>query len=143
LRFDQDSVTGSINTSPRAGFVLALTGDGKSVLKGGAGLFYDRIPLDIPAFPNLPGRTIVGLNSAGQILNSTTYANVISGGLRNPRSEVWTLDLDRKVLDNLLVRFSYQQRNTVHDFVLTPLHPDKPAFCHSPIVAVTSIANFS
>jgi hypothetical protein len=121
LRFDQDSVTGSINTAPRAGFVLALTGDGKTVLKGGAGLFYDRIPLDIPAFPNLPGRTVVGLNSAGQILNSTAYANVISGGLRNPRSEVWNLDLDRKVTDNLLVRFEYQQRNTVHDFVLTPL----------------------
>ncbi len=121
LRFDQDSVTGSINTAPRAGFGLALTGDGKTVLKGGAGLFYDRVPLDIPAFPQLPGRTVVGLNPFGQILNSTDYVNHIAGGLRNPRSEVWSLELDRKILSNLLLRVAYQQRSTVHDFVLTPL----------------------
>jgi hypothetical protein len=121
LRFDQDSVTGSINTAPRAGFVLALTSDGKTVLKGGAGLFFDRVPLDIPAFPHLPGRTFVGLNPFGQTLSSTAYVNVISGGLRNPRSEVWNLELDRKILNNLLVRVAYQQRNTMHDFVLTPL----------------------
>jgi outer membrane receptor protein involved in Fe transport len=121
LRFDQDSVTSSINTAPRAGFVLALTSDGKTVLKGGAGLFFDRVPLAIPAFPKLPGRTVVGLNPFGQTLTSTAYVNVISGGLRNPRSEVWNLELDRKIRHNLLVRVAYQQRNTVHDFVLTPL----------------------
>jgi outer membrane receptor protein involved in Fe transport len=121
LRFDQDSVTGSINNAPRAGFVLALTSDGKTVLKGGAGIFFDRVPLDIPAFPHLPGRTVVGLNPFGQTLTSTAYVNAISGGLRNPRSEVWNLELDRKILNNLLVRVAYQQRNTVHNFVLTPL----------------------
>jgi hypothetical protein len=101
--------------------VLALTSDGKTVFKGGAGLFFDRVPLDIPAFPHLPGRTVVGLNPFGQTLTSTAYVNVISGGLRNPRSEVWNLELDRKILNTLLVRVAYQQRNTVHDFVLTPL----------------------
>src|SRR5262249_43753256 len=45
LRFDRDSVTDSVNTAPRAGFVLALTSDSKTLLKGGAGLFYDRVPL--------------------------------------------------------------------------------------------------
>ena len=34
---------------------------------------------------------------------------------------MWNLELDRQLLDNLLVRVSYQQRNTVHSFVLTPL----------------------
>src|SRR2546421_2389948 len=121
LRFDRASVTASINTAPSAGFVLALTGDGKTLLKGGAGLFYDRIPLNIPAFPNLPGRTVIGLDPLRQGLTSTTYANVISGGLRNPRSEVWNLELDRQLLDNLLARASNQQRNTVHSCVLTPL----------------------
>src|SRR3984893_8131421 len=121
LRFDRDSVTDSVNTAPRAGLVFALTGDGKTLLKAGAGLFYDRIPLNIPAFPNLAGRTVVGLDPFGQVLSWTTYANVVSGGLRNPRSEVWNLELDRKILSNLLLRVSYQQRNTVHDFVLTPL----------------------
>src|SRR5712675_1334562 len=120
LRFDRDSITNSVNTAPRAGFVLALTKDGKTLLKGGAGLFYDRVPLNIPAFPHLPTRTIAALNSTGGILGSTEYSNVIPNGLQNPRSEVWNLEVDREVIRNLLIRVGYQQRNTVHGFVLTP-----------------------
>ena len=121
LRFDRDSVTDSVNTAPRAGFVLALTKDGKTLLKGGAGLFYDRVPLNIPSFPTLPGRTIAALNSAGGILSSTEYSNIVPNGLQDPRSEVWNLEVDREVIHNLLVRVGYQQRNTVHEFVLTPI----------------------
>jgi outer membrane receptor protein involved in Fe transport len=121
LRFDRDSVTDSVNTAPRAGFVLALTKDGKTLLKGGAGLFYDRVPLNIPAFPHLPSRTVIALDPLGGILSSTRYANIISNSLQNPRSEVWNLEVDREVIRNLLVRVGYQQRNTVHEFVLTPI----------------------
>src|SRR5215510_11374008 len=121
LRFDRDSVTDSVNTAPRAGFVLALTQDGKTLLKGGAGLFYDRVPLDIPAFPHLPSRTVIALDPLGGILSSTLYANVIPKGFENPRSAVWNVEVDREVIHNLLVRVGYQQRNTVHEFVLTPV----------------------
>lgn len=121
LRFDHDSVTDSVNTAPRAGFVLALTRDNKTLLKGGAGLFYDRVPLNIPAFPQLPSRTVTALDPLGGILSSTAYANVIPNGLKNPRSEVWNMEVDREVIHNLLFRVGYQQRNTVHEFVLTPV----------------------
>ncbi len=118
LRFDRDSVTDSVNTAPRAGFILALTKDGKTVLKGGAGFFYDRVPLDVPAFPYLPSRAVNTLNPLGEVLSSTEYANVITNGLRNPRSEVWNLEVDRHVTSDFLVRVAYQQRNTMHEFFL-------------------------
>jgi hypothetical protein len=121
LRFDRDSVTDSVNPAPRAGFILALTKDGKTILKGGAGFFYDRVPLDVPAFPNLPSRTASTLNPLGEVLSSTEYSNVISSGLRNPRSEVWNLEVDRRVTSDFLVRVAYQQRNTVHEFFLDPI----------------------
>ena len=121
LRFDRDSVTDSVNTAPRAGFILALTGDGKTSLKGGAGFFYDRVPLNIPAFPDLPNRTVTKLNPAGGVISSTAYANVISDGLRNPRSEVWNIEVDRQVTSDFLIRVAYQQRNTVRDFYLSPV----------------------
>jgi hypothetical protein len=121
LRFDRDSVTDSVNTAPRAGFVLALTRDGRTLLKGGAGFFYDRVPLDIPAFPYLPTRTLLDLNPSGQVTNSTEYANLISNGLRNPRSEVWNLEGDRQVTSDFLVRVAYQQRNTLRDYFLNPI----------------------
>jgi len=121
LRFDRDSITNSVNTAPRAGFVLALTGNGKTILKGGAGLFYDRVPLNVPAFRYLPGRTVTELNSAGDAVSSTRYSNVISNGLENPRSEVWNLELDRELTSNFLVRAGYQQRNTVHAYYVNPI----------------------
>jgi hypothetical protein len=121
LRFDRDSVTDSVNTAPRAGFVLALTGDGKTLLKGGAGYFYDRVPLDVPAFRDLPDRTVEMLDPTGAVLASTGYANVISNGLRNPRSEVWNLEADREITSNFLLRVGYQQRNTVREFFLNPI----------------------
>jgi TonB dependent receptor/Carboxypeptidase regulatory-like domain len=121
LRFDRDSVTDSTHAAPRAGFTLALTGDGRTLLKAGAGLFYDRVPLNIPVFPRFPDRTVLALDSSGQIVESTSYANVITGGIRNPKSEAWNVELDRQVLSTLLVRVAYQQRNTVNDFVVTPL----------------------
>jgi TonB dependent receptor/Carboxypeptidase regulatory-like domain len=121
LRFDRDSITDSVSTAPRAGFVLALTGDGKTLLKGGAGYFYDRVPLNIPAFRSLPDRTVEALDSAGAVIASTAYANVISDGLRNPRSEVWNFEVDRQVTRDFLVRVAYQQRNTVREFFLNPI----------------------
>jgi len=121
LRFDRDSVTDAVNTAPRTGFILALTGDGKTLLKGGAGFFYDRVPLNIPAFPQLPDRMVSELNPAGGVVSSTAYANVISDGLRNPRSEAWNLEVDRQVTSDFLVKVAYQQRNTVHDFYLNPV----------------------
>jgi hypothetical protein len=120
LRFDRDSITDSVSTAPRAGFVLALTGDGKTLLKGGTGYFYDRVPLDIPAFRYLPDRTVETLDPTGAVIASTGYANVISNGLRNPRSEVWSLEVDRQVTSDFLLRFGYQQRNTVREFFLNP-----------------------
>ena len=48
MRFDNDTVTGSTHAAPRAGFLLALTNDGKTLLKGGVGMFYDRVPLMLP-----------------------------------------------------------------------------------------------
>ena len=121
LRVDYDSITGTLNTAPRAGFVLALTGDNKTVLKGGAGLFFDRVPLDIPAFRYLAPRKVTTFDAQGEALASTRYSNILPNGMRNPRSEVWNLELDRAVTSNFLLRVAYQQRNTVHEYFVTPI----------------------
>ncbi|HXZ79189.1 MAG TPA: TonB-dependent receptor [Terriglobales bacterium] len=119
-RFDTDSITDSTHPAPRAGLTLALTRDRKTLLRAGGGLFYDRVPLNVPAFPSFPNRTILTLDPAGATISSIPYSNVINGRLENPRSEAWNVELDRQVIDHLLIRVAYQQRNTVRNFVLTP-----------------------
>ena len=79
-------MTNSTNAAPRAGFALMLTRDAKTLLKGGAGLFYDRVPLNVASFPLLPDRTVESLAPTGEVLSSVTYVNTIAAGLRNPRS---------------------------------------------------------
>ena len=120
VRFDHDSITGSSHAAPRAGFLLAVTGDGKTLLKGGVGLFYDRVPLMAAAFIDLPDRTVSVLGPAGQPAGSVLYENRIDGDLRNPRSTSWSLELDRQVLRNLSLRLAYEQRNTSKDFIVSP-----------------------
>jgi hypothetical protein len=120
MRFDWDSVTSSTHASPRVGFALMLTKDAKTILKGGTGLFYDRVPLNIASFPFLPGRVVTTFGPTGDALSTVAYANVISSSIRNPRSASWNVELDREVTTALLVRAAYQQRSTTRDFVLDP-----------------------
>ena len=91
LRFDSDTVTSSVHAAPRVGFQLAVTRSGRTMLRGGIGEFYDRVPLMIPAFQWLPERTVSILDPAGQVTGSTAYTNKILGGPRNPRSTAWNL----------------------------------------------------
>jgi hypothetical protein len=121
VRFDNDAITSSTHAAPRAGFLLALTGDGKTMLKGGIGLFYDRVPLMIPTFPDLPDRTVTRLDQNGAAVSSVFYKNEITGGLQNPRSTSWNLELDRQFLEGLWLRVAYEQRITTNDFVVSPV----------------------
>ena len=120
VRVDHDTITGSTNPAPRAGFALMLTKDQRTVLKGGIGLFYDRVPLNVASFPLLPDRTVNLLSPTGAILETQTYLNVFPGSLRNPRSVGWNVELDRQISSALVIRAGFQERNTSRDFVLDP-----------------------
>ena len=121
LRFDSDTITSSVHAAPRIGMQIALTSDRRTLLKGGAGMFYDRVPLMIPAFSYFPDRTISFLDSAGQVTTSAAYVNRIAGDLRNPRSTAWNVALSRQVLQQLVLQVGYQQRNTSNDFIVQPV----------------------
>jgi Carboxypeptidase regulatory-like domain len=121
LRFDYDTITHSAHAAPRVGFVLTLTRDAKTLLKGGVGLFYDRVPLLAATFPDFPDRTVTILGENDATSTSTFYENKLDGALRNPHSRAWNLELDREVTRNLLLRFAYEQRHTTDDFLISPV----------------------
>jgi hypothetical protein len=121
LRFDYDAITHSTHPAPRVGFLLELTRDGKTLLKGGVGLFYDRVPLNAPTFTALANRTVTVLGPNGESSTSVAYVNEIEGRLRNPRSRSWNLELDRQILTGLAVRVAYEDRQTTDDFVVSPV----------------------
>ena len=120
VRADRDSITDQTTAAPRAGFALMLTGDAKTLLKGGFGVFYDRVPLNIASFPFLPDRTVETLASAAQLPDAIVYQNTITRRLQNPRSVGWNLELDRQITSALVLRAGFQERNSSREFRLTP-----------------------
>ncbi len=49
------------NLAPRVGFTCALDGTGKTIVRGGAGLFYDKLVLGFPAVAAITSGTEIGL----------------------------------------------------------------------------------
>ena len=120
LRLDRDSITDSTHAAPRGGVTFALTRDRRTLLKAGGGLFYDRVPLNVAAFPELPARTVLTLGPHGEALSSIAYTNTIFGPLRNPRSAAWNVELDRQLVEKLAIRIAYQNRTTRDAFTVSP-----------------------
>ncbi len=50
LRYDRDGIGKENNFAPRLGLVVTPTDSDRTVVRGGVGLFYDKIPLNIGAF---------------------------------------------------------------------------------------------
>ena len=120
-RLDNDTITSTTHVAPRGGVLLSLTADGKTLLKGGAGIFYDRVPLLLPAFPDFPNRTVTVFGSTGDPLSAIFYENKIVGSLENPRSTAWNVELERQVTTQLVVRAAYENRNTARDLIVSPV----------------------
>lgn len=119
LRLDSDAVTSSNHAAPRGGATIMLTSDGKTLLRSSAGIFYDRIPLLLPKFEQLPSRIVTVFDQNRQETHSTSYVNQIAGSLDNPRSTAWNVELDRQISNQLTVRAAYESRNTARDFVIS------------------------
>ncbi len=119
VRVDSDTITSSSHFEPRASVLLSLTGDGKTLLKGGAGIFYDRVPLMLPSFAELPGRTVTSIGPGGQASSSTVFVNENAPSLENPRSTTWNAEIERQVTNRLTVRTGYENRVTARDFIVS------------------------
>ncbi len=120
LRFDRDSIADEGHAAPRVGFAYVLTGDNKTVLRGGFGLFYDRVNLNIASFLDLPARTETRFSPTGAVTSSRFYHHRIERGIRDPRSASWSAQLDREVTAKLFLRAGFQQRITTRNFILNP-----------------------
>ena len=135
LRLDHDSLASeALDAAPRIGFVFAPTKDNRTAIRGGAGLFYDKIPLNVAIFASFPGQIVKQFGADGVTLvqGPTGYPHVIatnSGELRLPYSLGATLQFDRKLRQNILVRLGYEHRQGYREFFVNPVSatPLEPA----------------
>ena len=121
-RLERDSLSSQWNPSYRLGFAYALGAASRTVLRGGSGLFIDRISLLVPTFEQLPLRIETRFDPYGGILSQRNLLSRLDGPLRNAKSLGWNLQLDHELIDNLFVRTGYQYRRTKSNFLVNPVY---------------------
>ncbi len=125
-RLERDSLSAQLNPSYRAGFAYAFGGGSRTVLRGGSGLFIDRISLLVPTFEALPLRIETLFGPGGTVEWERRLQSRFDGPVRNARSLGWNFQLDRELVENLFLRTGIQYRRTVSNFLIDPVYARDP-----------------
>ncbi len=136
LRIEDQRIAEERNFSPRAGFAWSPFKNDKTIVRGGIGYFYDKVPLNIRAFRRYPARTITtfgldGLTITGQhrfenlLVDDPTLFPLDLYKERSRRGFVplnltWNMQVDRAINPNLDLRFSYMHSRTSRIYSVTP-----------------------
>jgi hypothetical protein len=121
VRLDRDTIAHENNFAPRVAFAFNPIRDGRTVVRGGIGLFYDRINLNTATFSQLQDRINTSFGLDGQQVSQRQHLVLADGRFLTPRSVNWNIEFDREWLKNLLVRVGFQQRHATREYVLDPI----------------------
>ncbi len=123
LRWDRDGIGRENNFAPRLGFVFAPTKSGRTAVRGGVGLFFDKIPLNVGAFTQYPDQrvTTFAANGVTVIDGPRFYTNTAPNDFQNPYSVAGNVQVDHQFTDRLLLRLGYEERHTRRDFIVQPV----------------------
>jgi len=125
FRVDRQDITrDTANLAPRAAFVVSPFRNNRTAIRGGVGLFYNRVPLDLGSFLAYPAETVTQFGSDGAtILEGPTkfVHELASAALHVPYSLTWDFQFDHEFGHALMFRFGYEQRKTHRDFMVNPV----------------------
>ncbi len=137
LRFEDQRIGKESNLAPRAGVAWSLFKSDRTVLRGGIGLFYDKVPLNIRSFGRYPSRTVTRYAADGvTVIDSTHFVNVLvdtppiepldfrmrAGGEAGfvPENLKWNVQLDQIVTRWLDLRANLTGSRTNHIYIVNP-----------------------
>jgi outer membrane receptor protein involved in Fe transport len=128
LRYDRDQIGQENNFAPRLGVVIAPTDSDRTIIRGGVGLFYDKIPLNVGSFEQYQDLVVTTFANNGVTVadGPRVFRNTAPDDLENPYSFAWNLQVDHQVTQRLLLRLGYEERSTRRDFVLQPFTNTTP-----------------
>jgi hypothetical protein len=120
--------------APRVAIAYSPNKDGKTVIRAGAGLFYSMLPLLAADFDVNPTRVVSQFDPTGQLIGPpVTYTNAYVGGVNplntgilpqgpgtTPRNFTWSLEADRELRRNVVLRVGYIDSHTTYLFVINP-----------------------
>lgn len=138
IRTESQQVSGAFRVAPRVGLAWSPFGTG-FIVRGGFGLFYDRVPLNIYTFNKYPDQLITKYDINGEIsAGPTLYLNTLGqsrvrfpfvnqqpiDGNFSPHSGNWSLSVEQPIGKLVRVRTSYMQHDSTGLAVLRRIDPD-------------------
>jgi len=136
MRFAYQTLGVPASLAPRAGAVYSPGSSGKTVLRGGVGLFYDRVPLLAGDFTENPKQIVTYYNQEGVPLGPPTvfdnaYIKVNENGTEvvpsknrldsTPHNLTWNVDIDHEFTPAVLGSVSFLSSRTYQQFTVGPL----------------------
>jgi len=135
-RIERQGITDTFRFAPRAGLAWTPFHNQLTVIRGGFGIFYDRVPLSIFAFNNYPKQQITTFAPDGTVTDGPrVFANItdqaegdrfpfISAGARignfAPYSATWNVDVEHSISKRIKIRADYLQNNSSGVVIVTP-----------------------
>lgn len=138
-RTESQQISGAFRVAPRFGAAWTLSNTTKTVLRGGFGLFYDRVPLNVYAFNRYPNRTIIYYDQSGDVASGPfVFVNTLGqsrvrfpfvsqrpvDGNFSPRSSIWSAQIEQPVTPWLRIRATYLRNYADGLVVLNVVAPD-------------------
>jgi len=134
-RLSSESIGRAAAFAPRAALAYSPGKNQKTVIRAGAGLFYDRVPLLAADFADNPERVVSFFDPTGTMIGTpevfqNAYVANGSGSITSrirrepdtsPRSIVADAELDRQLWGATMLRLSYTYSQTHGLFVANPL----------------------
>jgi hypothetical protein len=134
-RVEGQEIAGNLRIAPRLGFSWSPTTRASTVVRGGVGLFYDRVPLSVYGFDSYPERVLTTFSLSGAIIDGPRkFLNVIGesekgaplvnyanrAGNFSPHSATWNVELGQRFGRFLRTRLSYLESRAGGLIILTP-----------------------
>ena len=138
-RTESQQISGVFRLAPRAGFAWNPIPGSGTTLRGGFGLFYDKVPLNVYVFNRYPDQVVTLYGSGGAVIGGPyLYLNTLGqvqvrhpflfqepqDGNFSPRSATFSLQLEQPVTHRLRLRTGYMSSVSDGLVVLTPTAPN-------------------